>query len=152
MATLAAVYDLTPQAPRPEDVLAELRPVQDASKPRPRAHNKRVWASVEKAAEEVTGEVFDEARRRDPGCWRQWVVLVDGDRHQINRVRAEAKRRGMSRDVTLVVDFIHVLEYLSGASTTRGTRRPRTGSPSRPSPFSRGIPATSPPASAAAPP
>ena len=116
MATVAAVYDLTPQARRPEDVLAELRPVRDASRPRPRAHNKRVWASVEKTAEEVTGEVFEEARRRDPGCRRQWVVLVDGDRHQINRVRAEAKRRGMSRDVTLVVDFIHVLEYLWDAA------------------------------------
>jgi hypothetical protein len=35
MATVAAVYDLTPQPRRPEDVLAELRPVRDASKPRP---------------------------------------------------------------------------------------------------------------------
>lgn len=44
MATVAAVYDLTPEARRLEDVLAELRPVQDASKSRPRARNKRVWA------------------------------------------------------------------------------------------------------------
>jgi hypothetical protein len=116
MATVAAVYDLTAQARRPEDVLAELRPVRDVSKPRPRAKNKRVWASVEKSAEAVTSEVFEEARRRDPECRRRWVVLVDGDRHQIARVRAEAKRRGMSRDVTLVVDFIHVLEYLWDAA------------------------------------
>jgi hypothetical protein len=116
MATVAAVYDLTPQARRPEDVLAELRPVRDASTPRPRARNKRVWASVEKSAEAVTGEVFEEARRRDPECRRRWVVLVDGDRHQIARVRAEAKRRGMSKEVTLVVDFIHVLEYLWDAA------------------------------------
>ncbi len=114
MATVAAVYDLTPQARRPEDVLAELRPVRDASKPRPRARNKRVWASVEKRAEAVTSEVFEEARRRDPWCRRRWVVLVDGDRHQIARVRAEAKRRGI--EVTLVVDFIHVLEYLWDAA------------------------------------
>ena len=116
MATVAAVYDLTPQARRPEDVLAELRPVRDVSKPRPRAGNKRVWASVEKSAEAVTSEVFEEARRRDPGCRRRWVVLVDGDRHQIARVCAEAKRRSMSREVTLVVDFIHVLEYLWDAA------------------------------------
>jgi hypothetical protein len=75
-----------------------------------------VWASVEKSAEAVTSEVFEEARRRDPRIERRWVVLVDGDRHQIARVRAEAKRRGLSRDVTLVVDFIHVLEYLWGAA------------------------------------
>jgi hypothetical protein len=116
MATVAAVYDLTAQGRRPEDVLAELRPVRDASTPRPRARNKRVWASVEKSAEAVTSEVFEEARRRDPWIERRWVVLVDGDRHQIARVRAEAKRRGLSRDVTLVVDFIHVLEYLWGAA------------------------------------
>jgi hypothetical protein len=116
MATVAAVYDLTAQARRPEDVLAELRPVHEASKPRPRARNKRVWARVEKSAEEVTAEVFEEARHRDPECRRRWVVLLDGDRHQIARVRAEAKRRGMSRDITLVVDFIHVLEYLWDAA------------------------------------
>jgi len=116
MATVAAVYDLTPQLRGPEDILAELRPVSDVSKPRPRACNKRVWARVEKSAEEVTGEVFEEARHRDPKCRRRWVVLVDGDPHQIRRVRAEAERRGMSRDLTLVVDFIHVLEYLWGAA------------------------------------
>jgi hypothetical protein len=116
MATVAAVYDLAVQGRRPEDVLAELRPVRDVSTPRPRAKNKRVWASVEKTAEAVTSEVFEEARRRDPKIQRRWVVLVDGDRHQIARIRAEAKRRGLSRDVTLVVDFIHVLEYLWDAA------------------------------------
>jgi hypothetical protein len=116
MATVAAVYDLTAQARRPEDVLADLRPARDASKPRPRARNKRVWARLEKSAAEVTADVFEEARHRDPECRRRWVVLVDGDRHQIARVRAEAKRRGMLRDITLVVDFIHVLEYLWGAA------------------------------------
>lgn len=116
MATVAAVYDLTPQARRPEDVLAELRPVREVSKPRPRAKNKRVWASVEKSAEAVTAEVFEEARRRDPRIRRRWVVLVDGDPHQIRRVRAEAKRRGLSTHITLVLDLIHVLEYLWDAA------------------------------------
>ena len=73
-----------------------------------------MWASVEKSAEAVTSEVFEEARHRDPEHRRRWVVLVDGDRHQIARVRAEAKRRGV--EVTLVVDIIHVLEYLWDAA------------------------------------
>jgi len=47
---------------------------------------------VEKSAAEVTTAVFEEARHRDPECRRRWVVLVDGDRHQIARVRAEARR------------------------------------------------------------
>ena len=110
MATVAAVYDLTPQARTPEDILADLRPVREVSKPRPRAKNKRVWARIEKSAEQVTREVFDEAEHRDPEHKRQWVVLVDGDRHQIGRVRRAAKRGGV--EVIVVVDFIHVLEYL----------------------------------------
>ncbi|HTP30520.1 MAG TPA: hypothetical protein VMK12_33295 [Anaeromyxobacteraceae bacterium] len=66
-ATVAAVYDLTPQARRPEDVLGELRPVRDISKARPRAGNKRLWASVEKRR-----------RRSRTTCWdlqhrRRWV-------------------------------------------------------------------------------
>ena len=110
-ATVAAVYDLTSQARTPEEIVAELRPARDASKPRPRARNKRVWARIEKNTREVTRDVFDEAQRRDPKHSRQWVVLVDGDRHQIARARAEAKRLGVNK-LTLVVDFIHVLEYV----------------------------------------
>jgi len=56
-----------------------------SSKPRPRARNKRVWASVEKTAQAVTSNVFDEACRRDPEHRRRWrreflgpVRRVDG--------------------------------------------------------------------------
>jgi len=110
MATVAAVYDVAPYVRTPEDILGDLRPARDVSRPRPRARNKRVWASVEKSAEEVTRQLFDEAERRDPDHRRLWVVLVDGERHQIGRLRAEAKRRGV--DPVVVLDLMHVLEYL----------------------------------------
>ncbi len=110
MATVAAVYDVAPFVRTPEDILRDLRPARDASRPRPRARNKRVWASVEKSAEKVTRQLFDEAERRDPEHRRLWVVLVDGERHQIERLRAEAKRRGVVPVV--VLDLMHVLEYL----------------------------------------
>jgi len=42
------------------------------------------------------------------------VALVDGNNHQINRIEAEAADRGV--DVTIVVDLVHVLEYLWGAA------------------------------------
>ena len=112
MSTVAAVYDLEPYNRKPEDIMQDLRPIRDSTdihKP-PRAQNKRVWASVEKNAEEITQEVFEEAQRRDPEHKRNWVVLVDGDRHQIARVRRMAKK--YAAKITLVVDFIHVLEYL----------------------------------------
>jgi len=38
------------------------------------------------------------------------VALVDGNNHQINRITAEAPQRGVP--ITVVIDFIHVLEYL----------------------------------------
>jgi hypothetical protein len=37
-------------------------------------------------------------------------VLVDGNNHQLARVRAEAQARGV--EVAIVVDFVHVLEYV----------------------------------------
>ena len=114
MATVAAVYDVAPFVRAPEDILRELRPARDASRPRPRARSKRVWASVEKPAEVVMRELFDEAERRDPEHRRRWAVLVDGERHQIERLRAEAKRRGVTP--VFVLDLMHVLEYLWDAA------------------------------------
>jgi len=110
MATVAAVYSIEPFVRTAEEVMRELRPARDAAKPRPRARNKRVFASVEKSAKTVTRELFDEAERRDPEHKRPWICLVDGDDHQITRVRKEARRRGVK--VVLVLDLIHALEYL----------------------------------------
>ena len=58
----------------------------------------------------MTGAVFDEAGRRDPGRARTWIVLVDGDNHQLEMIRSQAARRGIT--ITVLIDFIHVLEYL----------------------------------------
>jgi hypothetical protein len=110
MATVASVYDIEPWLRRPQDVMGDLEPVKLVGLPRPRPQDKRVWASVSKDACTVTKEVFAEAHHRDPGHLRHWIVLVDGDRHQIARIEAAAKDEGVS--VTLVVDFIHVLQYL----------------------------------------
>ena len=111
MATVAAVYTVAPHVRSADDIMHELRPVRAAVKAsRPRARNKRVWASVGKDPKVVTREVFDEAQRRDPGHRRTWVVVVDGDRDQIRRVRNEARRRGVT--IVLVLDFIHALGYL----------------------------------------
>ena len=60
-ATVAAVYSVAPFVRTPEDILADLRPVRSMSKPRPKAHDKRVWASLEKEQEEVIAMMFQEA-------------------------------------------------------------------------------------------
>ncbi len=71
-------------------------------------------ASVAKDAANVVARVFHEAERRDPGRQRCWVALVDGNNHQIDRINAEAESRGLK--VAIVVDLIHVMEYLWGAA------------------------------------
>jgi hypothetical protein len=78
--------------------------------PAPKAKNKWVTASVVEDAAEVIKAIFDEAERRDPAHSRRWVALVDGNNHQIDRIEAEAKARGV--EVSVVCDLIHVMEYL----------------------------------------
>jgi hypothetical protein len=78
------------------------------------AEDKWLMASVENDAATVVAQVFDEAERRDPDHRRPWVALVDGNNHQIDRVKAEAKAREVK--VTVIVDLVHVLEYLWGAA------------------------------------
>lgn len=110
MAEVAAVYDLAAQARTVEDVLGNLDRVPTTPPARPRPRNKRVWASVEKSLGDVIGDAFAEADRRDPRRKRRWVALVDGNKSQISEIGAAAKRRGVA--VTLVLDLIHVIEYL----------------------------------------
>lgn len=47
---------------------------------------------------------------RDLEQKKRWFVVVDGDRKLKRWVRAEARRRDVQ--ATLVLDFIHALEYL----------------------------------------
>lgn len=106
MATVAAVYSIAPEVRTPEQVMEH----HSEKAPGPRADNKRVWASVEKDSAEVIKAVFQEAARRDPHQDRHWVVLVDGQEHQLELIMAHAEPY-VAR-TTLVLDFIHVLEYL----------------------------------------
>jgi len=112
MATVAAVYTIAPHVRTPEEIVAGLRHVRLAKpeQPRPRPERKRVWASLDKEMTEVIADAFVEAGKRDPGGTKRWVVLIDGDPKQIRRIRAAARQAG--RKVTLVLDFVHVLEKL----------------------------------------
>ena len=122
MAELACVYDAVPVPRAPEDIIstpAQKRKKKKAQamkpnrkgKPRePQARGKWLTASVTDDIPAVIAAAFDEAERRDPRHERDWAVLIDGNNTQIETVTAEAARRGIT--VTIVIDFIHVLEYL----------------------------------------
>jgi hypothetical protein len=112
MATLAGVYDAVPAPRRPHDVIAvpggrsDQRPVR----PGPHAAAKWLTGSVEADSQAVIAAAFDQAEARDPDHARCWVVLVDGAPHQLDLIEAEAARRDVS--VHVVLDLVHVLEYL----------------------------------------
>ena len=116
MAEVGAVYDLTPVPRCSTDVLTSGKHDQDLppAPPAPKATNKWVTASVVDDAASVIAAIFDQAERRDPGQARTWVALVDGNNQQIDRIHAEASSRGIK--VTILIDLIHVLEYLWSAA------------------------------------
>ena len=77
---------------------------------RPRPVAKRVWASLEHDPAEVVAEAMLEAERHDPERVKRWVVLVDGAETQLALVEAGAAAYGV--DVTVILDIIHVVEYV----------------------------------------
>ena len=109
MATVAAVYTIEPFVRKPEDLVPQNNAVR-VDQPRPSPEQKRIWASLEKTPEEVIKKAFEEADCRDPAHQKHWVALVDGNKHQISILRRLAKNKG--HDLTIIVDIIHVIEYL----------------------------------------
>jgi hypothetical protein len=112
IAEVGAVYDLTPVARTPSDIIGR---DPDTQRPAPpKASNKWLTASVVDNAATVICSIFDEAQRRDPKHQRTWVALVDGAKHQIDCIQTEAEARTIK--VAIVCDFIHVLEYIWSAA------------------------------------
>lgn len=109
MATVATVYTTAPFVRQPEDLIAEDNSPR-ARPPRPRPEQKRVWASLEKSPKEVIEEAFKEAIYRDPAHKKNWVALVDGNKTQLRILRSIARDKCL--DLTIIVDIIHVIEYL----------------------------------------
>lgn len=108
MATVASVYDLNPFFRSAESIMDKTKMPKGIVVPKP--EYKRVWASVKKPSQEVIEDMFNEALRRDPKQEREWVVLVDGQKAQLKQIKKVIKR--LQVKATIVLDFIHVLEYL----------------------------------------
>ena len=114
MAEIGAVYDANPAPRTTADILSSAGPQDYQPAPGPVAKHKWLTASIVNAPAEVIKRIFDEADRRDPNHRRTRIALVDGANHQIDRIRFEARKREVK--VTIVVDFVHVLEYLWSAA------------------------------------
>jgi hypothetical protein len=129
MAQVAAVYSIQPYVRTGEEIAGTLGPSATettAAAARPRPEHKRVWVSVCSDAWEVIEDAFAEADRRDPERRQRHVVLVDGGEHQLEGVLlccGKARTR-----VTVIVDTIHVLEYLwEAAHAFHGEGNPDAG-------------------------
>lgn len=107
MATVASVYETQPHHRTAEQIMGV-----DGQEPpaRPKILNKRIWASLHQTPAEVIEQMFAEAERRDPVHKKQWLILVDGQEAQLREVYAAIERH--HRDVVVIQDFVHVLEYL----------------------------------------
>ena len=110
MAEVTAVYEVTPRVRTAADILPSTKQERQVARDGPEAKDKWVSASVSDDAATAIARMFEEAVRRDPERKRSWVALVDGNNHQIDRIRKEAKKRKVK--VTIVIDCVHVLEYL----------------------------------------
>lgn len=108
IAEVGVVYDATPVGRAASDIIGRKDGADKVEAPK--AKNKWLTASVVDDASEIISAVFEEAERRDPAHTRTWVVLVDGAKHQIDCIEAEAADRGI--EIHIVVDFVHALECL----------------------------------------
>lgn len=110
MAVVTAIYDAAPVPRTAADILPADPAERATRRPGPRTRGRKVDASLEYSVAPMVTALFDQAETRDRQHRRRWVVLVDGANHQLDRIRQEAERRGVHIDI--VIDFIHVLEYL----------------------------------------
>jgi hypothetical protein len=110
MATVATVYEIAPHHRTAEEIMDP----QAARPAAPKPINKRVWASVKQTMSQVLDEAFAEAKRRDPAGERSLIMLVDGQMEQLRQVYAAISRHGVK--VSVIQDFVHVLEYLWDAA------------------------------------
>ena len=114
MAMLGTVYDAKAAPRTADDVIAPADAPDRTRAPGPKTFNKWLVGSVTDNSQTVISAVFDQAEQRDPDHVRPWVVLVDGARAPIEQILTEAEIRGVT--VHIVIDFIHVLEYIRKAA------------------------------------
>jgi hypothetical protein len=153
MAEVGTVYDATPAARSPADILPTTEHERTNTSPGPVTRNKWLVASVVDDATSVVAQIFAEADRRDPCRDRTWIALVDGNNHQIHRSPprpAPATSRSPSSSTSSTSWSTYGKQR--GPSTTKGTQQPRRGCRTRPGRSWTAKPPASPARSAARPP
>ena len=108
MATVACVYTINSFVRTPEQIVNTEESEQKIKRPKP--IGKRVWASLVQQPQQVISEAFDEALQRDPNQQKHFCALVDGNKTQLSLLKKFARKHNLK--LTIVLDIIHVIEYL----------------------------------------
>ena len=110
IATVGAVYTISPFVRQPCDIVNEFQGVNHEEKVnRPRPENKRVWAGIECDKVDIFSELSQEAIRRNPEGDKKIVFLSDGEKKLKDLAKSEFSGLG---EVTIIHDIIHTIEYL----------------------------------------
>jgi len=109
MAQVASIYYVERFIRHPKDVFDEYYR-REANFRRPRPVAKRLWDRYEKDSVEVIDNLVVQAVKRDSAQKKEWVVLIDGQDYQMTQIEAALKRQQVQ--ATIVLDIIHVIEYL----------------------------------------
>lgn len=126
LAELSCVYDVATAPRTAYDIIQELTRTPATTKttepgpPRPQARARWLSASLTATIDQVVADAFAQADRRDPAHASPWLVLVDGNKSQIDAATAQATTRGIH--VPILIDLLHVLGYLADAAA--GTFNP----------------------------
>jgi hypothetical protein len=117
MSTVAAVFTQLPEPRTAEQIVNRLFCVAEPASQRAprvsRAQQKRVWASLLINKDLFIPDVRQEMLRRDPVREKTWIIVTDGERGLQRRVCEHFQ------DVTLILDFLHVIEKLWKAAYGR---------------------------------
>jgi len=113
-AVIGAVYTVDPHERTAADLIREIDDdnfiVEPAEprKPRPKIRHKVLRATMH-GKDEMFAELKRQLDQRDPAGTKQRVVLTDGDKHLQRR---SLERLGNSAGAVLILDLMHVLDYL----------------------------------------
>ena len=112
MATVASVHTTQSFVRTPEQVVSRLmdKEPQEVEQKRPEAEHRRLWASLHKSKDEMFEEVVQELEQRDPLHEKRAVCVMDGERAL--KIRAVEYLQEAFPDLLLILDIIHVSEYL----------------------------------------
>jgi len=113
MAETGCVFDVAvPDGPArtPEQVMGPGPDPGSKKDTAPQAVNRWYTCDITASRDVTAGKIFDQADRRDPDHARTWIALLDGDNYQLGLFQAQAAARGIT--LFILIDFIHVLEYL----------------------------------------